>query len=140
VAQAPLTIGRLACFAGVNVETVRYYQRRGLIVEPEKPAYGFRYYPAETVTRIQFIKRAQRLGFTLQEIGKLLDLGNGHCRDVHELAKRKCSEIETQIADLLAMKKSLIRLLGDCEISSGTETCPIVETFAGRNHRIADRD
>jgi len=140
MAQAPLTIGRLACSAGVNVETVRYYQRRGLIVEPEKPTYGFRYYPAETVTRIQFIKRAQRLGFTLQEIGNLLDLGDGHCEDVHELAERKYSEIETQIADLLAMKKSLKRLLGDCETRNGTETCPIVETFAGRNHRLAGQN
>ncbi len=83
---------------------------------------------------------AQRLGFTLQEIGNLLDLGDGHCEDVYELAERKYSEIETQIADLLAMKKSLKRLLGDCEIRSGTETCPIVETFAGRNHRLADRN
>jgi MerR family mercuric resistance operon transcriptional regulator len=140
MAQVPLTIGRLACSAGVNVETVRYYQRRGLIIEPEKPAYGFRYYPAETVTRIQFIKRAQRLGFTLQEIGNLLDLGDGHCEDVHELAERKYSEIETQIADLLAMKKSLKRLLGDCETRNGTGTCPIVETFAGRNHRLAGRN
>lgn len=132
--EAPLTIGKLACSAGVNVETVRYYQRRGLIIEPEKPAYGFRYYPAEAVTRIQFIKRAQRLGFTLQEIGKLLDLGDGHCEDVHELTERKYSEIETQIADLLAMKKSLKKLLGECETSGRTRTCPIVETFTGRDH------
>ena len=132
--EAPLTIGRLACSAGVHVETVRYYQRRGLIVEPEKPAYGFRYYPAETVTRIQFIKRAQRLGFTLHEIGNLLDLGDGHCEDVHQVAERKYSEIETQIADLLSRKGSLKKLLGDCEASNKTETCPIVETFTGRDH------
>lgn len=134
--ETPLTIGRLARSAGVNVETVRYYQRRGLIIEPEKPAYGFRYYPAETVSRIQFIKRAQRLGFTLQEIGKLLDQGDGHCEDVHELARRKYSELEIQIEDLLAMKKSLKKLLGGCETSSRTETCPIVETFAGRDNAL----
>ena len=71
-----LTIGRLAQSAGVNVETIRYYQRVGLLKEPEKPAYGYRHYPPDTVARIRFIKRAQQLGFTLEEISELLSLGD----------------------------------------------------------------
>ncbi|GMQ89263.1 MAG: Hg(II)-responsive transcriptional regulator [Gammaproteobacteria bacterium] len=128
--KAPLTIGRLACSAGVNVETVRYYQRRGLIIEPEKPAYGFRYYPAETVARVQFIKRAQRLGFSLRQIGELLALGDGHCEDVRALATRKCADIEAQMDDLAAMKSALEQLLVPCRSHRTKATCPMVEALA----------
>ena len=73
-----LTIGSLADEAGVNVETIRYYQRRGLMPEPDKPAQGYRRYDATTVKRVRFIKRAQALGFTLEEIGGLLKLDEAH--------------------------------------------------------------
>ncbi len=110
-----LTIGRLAREAGVNVETVRYYQRRGLLPEPPRPAGGIRRYPHATVARIRFIKRAQRLGFTLTEIGELLSLGDGHCDEVQALARRKCAAIEARIRDLETMAVALRALLSQCE-------------------------
>jgi len=125
-----LTIGRLAQQAGINIETVRYYQRRGLIVEPEKPCYGFREYPPETVAQIKFIKRAKQLGFTLKEIAQLLPLGERHCDEVIELAEHKCAWIDTQISDLLAMQSALKELLKDCHSRHGTP-CPIVKSLAG---------
>ena len=84
-----LTIGRLARRAGVNVETVRYYQRIGLVDEPGKPAEGFRTYAPEAVDRITFIKRAQALGFSLDEVRELLEIGDGHCADVCARAEEK---------------------------------------------------
>jgi MerR family transcriptional regulator, mercuric resistance operon regulatory protein len=81
------TIGQLAKVAGVNVETIRYYERRGLISQPPKPAEGYRTYPNATLARIFFIKRAQELGFTLKEINKLLSLDESHCSEVQELAE-----------------------------------------------------
>ncbi|MGH8401042.1 MAG: MerR family transcriptional regulator, partial [Gammaproteobacteria bacterium] len=79
--DANLTVSRVARAAKVNVETIRYYQRRGLLRRPAKPAQGYRTYSPETVERIRFIKRAQELGFTLAEIENLLALGAGHCRE-----------------------------------------------------------
>lgn len=79
MARRALTIGRLAAAAGVNVETIRYYQRRGLLDEPNKPFQGYRHYPDDTVKRVRFIKRAQALGFTLEEIAGLLRLDGGDC-------------------------------------------------------------
>jgi MerR family transcriptional regulator, mercuric resistance operon regulatory protein len=128
-----LTIGRLAHMANVNVETVRYYLRRGLIAEPEKPYYGFREYPLETVARIQFIKRAQRLGFTLKEVAQLLSFGERHCDEVLELAEHKCAWIDIQIKELSAMKNVLEQLLKDCH-SNRDAPCPIVESLVGHNY------
>jgi len=113
----PLTIGRLAKAAGVNVETIRYYQREGLLAEPEKPLQGYRVYPPETVARLHFIKRAKELGFTLREVRELLALGDGHCREVQQLAREKAGEIETRIHDLESMLSALRILLLRC----GTE-------------------
>ncbi len=130
--EEPLTIGRLARRAGVHVETIRYYQRRGLIEEPVKPRYGFRVYPEEAVRRVRFIRRAQRLGFSLREIGELLALGDGRCRDVHALASRKSAEIESQIADLQAMLRALRQLLQACRAQRDDARCPMVESLGGR--------
>ena len=77
--QRAMTIGRLAATAGVSVETIRYYQRRGLLDEPRKPFRGFRHYPADMAKRVRFIKRAQALGFTLEEIVSLLRLDGADC-------------------------------------------------------------
>jgi MerR family mercuric resistance operon transcriptional regulator len=127
-----LTIGRLAQFANVNVETVRYYQRVGLIAEPPKPATGYRQYPLETVDRIRFIKRAQQLGFTLQEINELLALGDGHCADVRVRAEAKRKQIDGQIRDLRALRHTLDNLIGACGVSRESAPCPIVETLSGQ--------
>lgn len=125
----PLTIGRLARAAGVNVETVRYYQRVGLVTEPPKPVAGYRHYPPATVDRIRFIKRAQKLGFSLAEISELLELGDGHCADVRSRAEHKRSVIDRQIADLTALRDTLDDLIHACREDEHT-ACPIVETLA----------
>ena len=127
--SSDLTIGRMAKAAGVNVETVRYYQRIGLINEPRKPPQGFRTYSNETLEQIQFIKRAQQLGFSLEEIADLLELGEGHCQDVRLRAEQKRDKIEKQIQDLQALQKTLNRLIQSCQSGNNGEKCPIVETL-----------
>jgi len=124
-----LTIGFLARAANVNVETIRYYQRFGLIDEPVKPLDGYRVYPAETVDRLRFIKRAKQLGFSLKEITELLDLGEGHCDDIRIRAETKRAHVDEQIKDLKKLKNTLDTLIKSCQTESGTARCPIVETL-----------
>ena len=128
----PLTIGQLAKAASVNVETIRYYQRVGLIDEPPKPHTGFRTYLPDVVDRIHFIKRAQQLGFTLDEIRELLELGDGHCADVRARAEIKRDHIDAQIRDLRSLRETLDKLIGVCGSGKEAPACPIVETLAGR--------
>ena len=123
------TIGRLAKAAGVNVETIRYYQRIGLIEEPAKPSQGFRKYPHEALEHIKFIKRAQKLGFSLQEITDLLEFGEGNCRDVRIRAEQKRDKIEKQIRDLQALQGTLDQLIHSCQSGNEKQKCPIVETL-----------
>ena len=124
-----LTIGKLAKAADINVETVRYYQRTGLLEEPAKPAQGYRIYPEETLHRIHFIKRAQRLGFTLKEIEELLELGSEHCTDIRAKAEEKRDLIQQQIKDLQALQNTLNNLIESC--CQGSENnCPIVESLS----------
>lgn len=126
-----MTIGRLAAAAGVNVETIRYYQRRGLLDEPHKPFRGFRHYPDATVKRLRFIKRAQALGFTLEEIASLLQLdGAGCCADTRELAAQKVAVIEQKLLDLVAMRDALTDLMRQCESGQTEELCPIISVLA----------
>ena len=124
-----LTIGRLAKQAGVNVETIRYYQKIGLIQEPEKPAFGYRYYPIETISRIHFIKRAKNLGFTLQEIVVLLKLGDRNCLETRKLARQKLALVESRIQDLQAISEVLKDLINSCESQKNLETCPIISAL-----------
>jgi len=126
-----LTIGRLADVAGVNVETIRYYQRRGLMPEPIKPLNGHRHYPTTAVRRVRFIKRAQVLGFTLDEIGSLLELDEAHaCADTRALAAHKLQVIEGKLADLKAMRKALTALLVQCDTGGTRDRCPIIDALA----------
>lgn len=126
-----LTIGRLADEAGVNVETIRYYQRRGLMAEPDKPMGGQRRYGAEAVKRVRFIKRAQVLGFTLDEVGGLLDLDEAcACTETRELAAHKLQIIEEKLADLRAMRKALTALLHQCDTGATEGNCPILHALA----------
>lgn len=127
---AALTIGRLARKAGVNVETVRYYQRIGLVDEPGKPAEGFRSYAPETVDRITFIKRAQVLGFSLDEVRELLEIGDGHCADVRARAEEKRERVAARIGELEALKKTLDTLIDACLAGRDDAHCPIVESLA----------
>jgi len=125
-----ITIGTLARKAGVNIETIRYYQRRGLLLEPPKPVEGYRLYPLDSVQRILFIKRAQRLGFSLEEIINLLQLGEGNCSETKALAMQKLSAIETRLEDLEKMKKTLEDLVQRCETGGTQDGCPIVSSLA----------
>jgi MerR family transcriptional regulator, mercuric resistance operon regulatory protein len=125
------TIGRLAQAVGLNVETIRYYQRLGLIREPAKPVQGYRRYPSETIARLQFIKRAQRLGFTLKEIDELLQLEDGKCREARELAEEKRAFVQRQIKDLTAMQGELDRLIRACKRKgSNGQSCALIDTLA----------
>ncbi len=111
VSLLPLS-GPVPANASVNVETIRYYQRRGLLSEPDKPLNGHRRYPAELVKRVRFIKRAQVLGFTLEEIAGLLQLDLTHaCAETRDLAARKLQIIEQKLADLTVMRKALAKLM-----------------------------
>jgi MerR family mercuric resistance operon transcriptional regulator len=126
-----LTIGALAKRGGVNVETIRYYQRRGLLEEPSKPIAGFRQYPSDSVKQVRFIKRAQGLGFTLEEIHGLFALGEGKaCMETREIAAHKLELIEQKIADLSKIKKSLSILVRACDVSSDGAPCPIIHLLA----------
>ena len=126
-----LTIGTLAKAADVNVETIRYYQRIGLITEPAKPLQGYRTYSEETLKRIQFIKRAQQLGFSLQEVEELLQLAEGHCADVRQLAEDKRSQIDKQIKGLRNLRKTLTELISSCQTGTDDAHCAIVEALSG---------
>src|SRR5579863_2004932 len=130
VMAADLTIGKLASAAGVNLETIRYYQRRGLLEEPAKPYGGHRRYPAGVVKRVRFIKRAQALGFTLTEIAGLLGLEEARaCAETRDLASRKLTLIEDKMADLAAMRQALADLLRQCDRRTKGGTCPIIQTL-----------
>ncbi|HEY8033919.1 MAG TPA: Hg(II)-responsive transcriptional regulator [Methylocella sp.] len=129
--QRELTIGRLAALADVNVETIRYYQRRGLLDEPRKPSGGYRHYPADMARRVRFIKRAQALGFTLEEIASLLRLdGADCCADTRELAAHKIALIERKLLDLAAMRAALAALVHQCNTGQAGGPCPIISVLA----------
>ncbi len=123
-----MTIARLAAAGGVGVETIRYYQRRGLLAEPVK-AGSVRRYGASDVRRLLFIRRAQAAGFTLDEIGELLALDSGHDRArVRALASERLAALDSKIAELEAARSALTRLSKAC--AAGTEgPCPILEAF-----------
>lgn len=129
--MSALTIGRLANEAGVNVETIRYYQRRGLMAEPHRPSHGQRCYADAAVRRVRFIKRAQAMGFTLDEIAGLLELDETRaCSETRQLAARKLEAIELKLADLSAMRKALNGLLRQCDTGQVQRPCPIIHALA----------
>lgn len=125
-----LTIGQLAKKAQVNIETVRYYERRGLIPEPSRSESGYRQYSQDAVVHIKFIKRAKELGFSLKEIWELLTLRvdpDTTCGDVKRRAEDKIVDIEEKIQALQRMKKALIKLTAACTGRGPTSECPIME-------------
>lgn len=125
-----MTIGAVARTANVNVETIRYYQRIGLISEPPKPEQGYRHYPADIIERIHFIKRAQELGFTLAEIADLLSLNERECSEARLIAENKYAVIQQRISDLTAMQNELGRLIQSCrENRENQDHCAIIETL-----------
>jgi MerR family mercuric resistance operon transcriptional regulator len=131
-----LTIGAFARACGVNVETIRYYQRRGLLSEPRKPLGGIRRYGESDVARVRFIKTAQRLGFTLEEVGLLLKLDDGtHCSEAAAVARHKLAEVRARLADLSRMETVLADLVARCRKSRGNISCPLISSlydFSGK--------
>lgn len=126
-----MTIGRAAKAAGVNIDTIRYYQRRGLVDEPKLPLGGQRKYDDSVVRRVKFIKRAQTLGFTLEETRSLLSFEQARsCCDTKDLAVHKIQEIDQRIADLRRMRKTLSELATRCENGIDLRLCPIIDTLA----------
>lgn len=130
-APPPLRVGSLARAAGVKVETIRYYQQRGLLPTPPRPPGGQRLYPAALVERLRFIKRAQGLGFSLDDIASLVKLDDGvdHAR-ARATASHRLKEIDLRIADLTAMRDTLRKLIRDCEHASGKIPCPIIRAVS----------
>ena len=132
-----LTIGKLAKQAGVGIQTVRFYERQGLIQKPPKRG-GFHYYSSEDAKRIRFIKRAQEVGFTLREVQELLDLriqSTATCGDVKHKTDEKITEVEAKIRDLHRIKRSLKQLSEACvRQEASASQCPVLDRFEDGRH------
>lgn len=129
---ATLTIGQLATAAQVNIETIRYYERRSLLPEPPRTPAGYRQYDRDAVRRVRFIKRAQDLGFTLKEIDELLALRVRHgaaCDEIEERVRLKIARVEEMMGELVKVRKVLTALGGACRERRPTEDCPILEVL-----------
>jgi len=127
-----LTIGVFARAAGVNVETIRFYQRKGLLLEPDKPYGSIRRYGETDVTRVRFVKSAQRLGFSLDEISELLRLEDGtHCEEASSLAEDKLKNVREKQADLARMEAALSDLVCACHATKGNVSCPLIVSLQG---------
>ena len=128
-----LTIGAFAMAAGVNVETIRFYQRKGLLAEPDRPVGGIRRYGPADVDRVKFVKSAQRLGFNLDEVAQLLRLEDGtHCHEAADLAAARLKDVRLRLADLKRMESALSRLVTDCSSSQDHVTCPLIASLHRR--------
>jgi len=129
--QMAFTIGDVAEAAGVGVETVRYYERRGLVPQPGRGAGAYRRYGKDHVDRIRFVKRAQALGFSLEEIQTLLELEDGtDRRSIRRIASARLEETRRRIADLQRIERALSHLLHDCETHAKSPRCPIIAAIA----------
>ena len=124
--------GEIANKAGVNVQTLRYYERRGLLQAPARRESGYREYPPDAIRTVRFVKRAQELGFSLTEVESLLGLAAGgpdSCDVVQELAAEKIDELDAKIASLLSMKDSLQTLLDTCSRPRRQRECPLIQSI-----------
>lgn len=134
-----LTIGRMAEQAGVGIDTVRFYERRGLLPEPRRTAAGYRLYGEDSINRIRFVRRAKRLGFTLDEIENLLKLQDqgGRKSEVKEITTRKLQQIDAKIADLSRMRTVLETLATECSGRGNVSSCPIIEAISGEDEEFS---
>jgi len=131
-----ITIGELAKATGVGVETVRFYERKGLVTAPARKTSGYRQYSEETVERMRFIRKAQQAGFTLKEIKDLLALredADARRGDVRGKAAAKIADIDAKVRDLLAMRESLVELLTSCKGDGPASECPIITALSDQN-------
>jgi MerR family mercuric resistance operon transcriptional regulator len=137
IASAPrvdgmTTIGQVARQAGVGVETVRFYERKGLITQPKSPRAGYRHYSDDVVARIRFIRHAKDLGFTLSEIGELLSLRahpRSSCVAVKVRAEEKVADIDERVRRLRRIRKTLVKLAEACDKRETSAECPILEAL-----------
>jgi DNA-binding transcriptional MerR regulator len=137
-----LTTGQLAERAGVNVQTVRYYERRGLLAEPERTAARYRVYPESDIGRLRFIRRAQALGFTLSEIEELLSLRVSERTgpdDLRERVRQKVSGIDERIRDLQEIRDALARMAGACTVHVLSTRCPFLQTLEAQEDAASRR-
>lgn len=133
--MALLTIGQLAHESGSHVETIRYYQRRGLLAVPRRPARGIRRYGDDAVARLSFIRRAQETGFTLDEIRQLIQISETPgCRSARDIAARKLSLVRARMADLERMSEALTALIAQCD-SGRKRSCPIIEALGASSQK-----
>lgn len=135
--MSSLTIGKVAKESGVGIETVRFYEREGLLEQPTRRLSGYRQYDPEAVARLRFIKQAQRLGFTLREIKELLALKldpKATRKEVKDRAVAKVADIDQRIADLKRMKKALAPLIQACDGKGTLEGCPILDAIENPCH------
>lgn len=125
------TIGRIATASGVGVETIRFYEREGLLPEPERSASGYRLYPDDAVARLRFIQRAKQLGFTLDEVRRLLTLADvaGPSAEVRALAADKLAIIDARLRDLGRMREALADLVECCDGRGSAASCPIIQAL-----------
>ena len=133
-----LKVGEVARQAGVNVQTIHYYERRGLLPRPPRTESNYRAYSEEAVLRVRFIKRAQELGFTLKEIKELLSLRAAprtRCADVRNRAEAKVQDIDDKARTLQAMRKALTKLIGECSGKGPVTQCPILEALDSEDGR-----
>lgn len=141
MASQTLTTSEVAERAGVNVQTVRYYERRGLIPEPPRTSAGYRQYGPEHVARIRFIKRAQELGFTLEEAHELLKLRATPAAergDVRRVAQDKIEEVRAKIHDLMRIEAKLEELVAACDGEGATDECPILHALEEPAHHAVN--
>ncbi|WP_425617710.1 heavy metal-responsive transcriptional regulator [Anatilimnocola sp. NA78] len=137
-----LTIGQVAREAGIGVETVRFYEREGLLEEPARRASGYRQFDLDAVARLRFIKQAQRLGFTLREIKELLALKlnpDSTRQQVRERAEAKIADIDARISELKRMRKALSPLIAACDGKGKLEGCPILAAIDPTCHPMASK-
>lgn len=125
-----LTIGALAKAAGVNVETIRFYQRKGLLPVPDRPYGSIRRYGRTDLARMKFIKSIQRLGFSLEEVGHFLELADGtHCEEVSGLAEQKLQDVREKMTDLARIEEAISELVRACHARKTNLSCPLIDTL-----------
>ncbi len=137
----PLTIGKVARLAGVGVETIRFYERKGLIPEPPRKESGYRQYPEEAVYRIRFIRRARELGFSLQEAKELLSVRGdpeSTCENIRNRAEAKIADIEDKIRTLAKMKDELAKLVAACDAGAPISECPILAALDEKSKEVQE--
>jgi len=134
----PLTIGQLSQRSGVNIETVRFYEREGLLPKADRSPSGYRQFDETTIDRLEFIQRAKELGFTLNEIKELFALrveSSSSCADVKSRAEAKIADIEDKLRILNRMKSALVKLTNECNGHGSTSECPIIDALDSKVRR-----